>query len=494
MSINPMPSCNTTSAAQCAGFNQECFIVDTGGGADPADYLQFPIGQGVETLPGLISLGDIDVGEDIVMTGTPGVNYIEFPDGTKQYTAYLGSALTGNVFTIDSNTLANPAVYLMNPITITYPAGTKSFTAYAFSGGGNYTTPVQFTPNPAVTGQNLTYQPSVTSSSGCGAQTAYLPVKSGTSNCAQIVFQPNLTPTSNDPNSGAIWAGTVSLNFSTLTATLVSTGSSNPANLIEGGQIVFSTTTSSRYGCPSAIVLVNNVGGNNSIWNFVIGSTSSYYVTQTNITGVAYNSTPNRCKVIVSIANNILTVNSTLQGTLQVGYYLISTSFAVVIASQTNATTFVVKGCSTFFSVTSTTAYGFTMATGMDATLAVYSSNTTPTPAAFLSGSSTALQSSPFFTPTVTSLTAGLSLTQYAATQAITTTTYNGTYPVLPTITQNAIQNSGAVQNGALPNSSIITNCANSNKKITTFPAGGQPTVTQTLGGLGGFGVILSGA
>lgn len=134
------------------------------------------------------------------------------------------------------------------------------------------------------------------------------------------------------------------------------------------------------------------------------------------------------------------------------------------------------------------------MMTGMDATLAVYSSNVTPTPAVFLSGSGTALLSSPFFTPTITSLTAGLSLTQYAATQAVTTTTYTGTYPVLPTITQNAIQNSGAVQNGALPNSSIITNCANSNKKITTFPAGGQPTITQTLGGLGGFGVILSGA
>jgi hypothetical protein len=489
MSINPYPSCDTSNPAQCAGFNQTCFIVDSGTG-NPANYLQFPIGQGIETLPGLITLGDVDVGANIVMTGTPGINYIQFPDGTKQYTAFTGSTTTDNVFTIDGNTLVNPSVYLMNPITLTYPAGTKSFTAYAFSGAGNGTAPVTNTPSPISNGQTLTYTASVTSNSGVGVATGTLPVAVGTSNCCQVVFQPNLLPTINDNTANTfIFACLATLNASTQVATFIP-GSGNAANIVEGMAMTF-TSRASRYGCPSAIVLTTRVtAGNDLVWNYVQGSQSSYYVNKTGLSGDVETNT-NRVKVTVTIAGNILTVNSTQQGTLQVGYYLIAKTFAVFVSSQLTATTFVVKGCSAGFTISSGVAYGFPSSNGMDATLAVYSSNTTPTPIAFLQGSNASLTFSSVTGGLIQSL-GSLPLTQYFSTAAATQGAISGVYPAIPTITQLAISNSGAVQLGSLPNASIIQTCANSNQKITTFTSGQQPLVTQTLGGLGGFGVIFS--
>jgi hypothetical protein len=489
MSINPFPSCNTSNPSTCAGFNAECFIVDTGTG-NPENYLQFPLGQGVETLPGLISLGDVDVGANIIMTGTAGLNYIQFPDDTKQYTAFTGLTTTDNVFTIDGNTLVTPSVYLMNPITLTYPAGTKSFTAYAFSGSGNGTAPVTNSPSPISDGQTLTYNASVTSNSGVGVATGTLPVAVGTSNCCQVVFQPNLLPTvGNAPASSVVFSGLASLTASTQVATFIA-GSGNAANIVEGMAMTFTARTL-RYGCPSAIVLTTRVtAGNNLVWNYVQGSQSSYYIDKTGLQAVVYNNT-NRVKVTVTIVGNILTVNSTQQGTLQVGYYLIAKTFAVFVASQTNATTFVVKGCSAGFTISSGVAYGFPSSNGMDATLAVYSSNTTPTPIAFLAGSNASLTTSSVTGGLIQSLSS-LPLTQYFSTPAATQGSISGVYPAIPTITQLALQNSGAVQLGSYPNSSIITNCANSNQKITTFTSGQQPLVTETLGGLGGFGVIFS--
>jgi hypothetical protein len=283
-----------------------------------------------------------------------------------------------------------------------------------------------------------------------------------------------------------------SLSASTQVATLTP-ASGNAANIVEGMGMTFTARTL-RYGCPSAIVLTTRVtAGNNLVWNYVQGSQSSYYIDKTglqSLQAVVYNNT-NRVKVTVTIGGNILTVNSTQQGTLQVGYYLIAQTFAVFVSSQLNATQYVVKGCSAGFTIISGVAYGFPSSNGMDATLAVYSSNTTPTPVAFLAGSNASL--------TATSVTGGLiqslgslPLTQYFSTPAATQVAISGVYPALPTITQLAIQNSGAVQIGTFPNSSAITNCANSNQKITTFSAGQQPLVTQTLGGLGGFGIIFS--
>ena len=77
-------------------FNPTFFL----GAADPftkavADnlYLQYPIGQGTEIIPDLVVSGGIQADNNITMAGTAGVNYIEFPDATKQFTSSAGAGI-----------------------------------------------------------------------------------------------------------------------------------------------------------------------------------------------------------------------------------------------------------------------------------------------------------------------------------------------------------------------------------------------------------------
>jgi hypothetical protein len=50
-------------------------------------YLQYPFGQGTQTLPALNVSGNQTTTGNIVMNGVDTTNYIQFPNGTRQYTA-----------------------------------------------------------------------------------------------------------------------------------------------------------------------------------------------------------------------------------------------------------------------------------------------------------------------------------------------------------------------------------------------------------------------
>lgn len=64
-------------------------------------YLHYPIGQGNETIPSAVIGGQLTAQTNIIMSGTPTTNYLQFPDGTKQYTASSGGGAT--TFTLTSN-------------------------------------------------------------------------------------------------------------------------------------------------------------------------------------------------------------------------------------------------------------------------------------------------------------------------------------------------------------------------------------------------------
>jgi hypothetical protein len=77
-------------------------------------YLKYPFGQGNESIPSLIVAENASVGENlsvaqnlqvtgnIFMRGTDGINYLQFPDGTQQFTASTGGG-SGNVNIIYSS-------------------------------------------------------------------------------------------------------------------------------------------------------------------------------------------------------------------------------------------------------------------------------------------------------------------------------------------------------------------------------------------------------
>jgi hypothetical protein len=67
-------------------------------------YLQYPVGQGTEIIPDLVVSGELQSGENILMTGTALTNFLEFPDGTQQFTAAVGVGATIDI--TDTNTNA----------------------------------------------------------------------------------------------------------------------------------------------------------------------------------------------------------------------------------------------------------------------------------------------------------------------------------------------------------------------------------------------------
>ena len=103
-------------------------------------YLKYPVAQGLETLQDIIVNGSstfnnpatinntatfnntANFDTNIVMTGTALTNYLEFPDGTKQYTA------SGNLLTSNNTWTGTNAFNNVNPITTTatMPATTDS--------------------------------------------------------------------------------------------------------------------------------------------------------------------------------------------------------------------------------------------------------------------------------------------------------------------------------------------------------------------------------
>ena len=62
-------------------------------------YLHYPIGQGNETIPSLTINGSKTIGANIIMSGVANTNYIQFPDGSKQYIASSNLLTSNNTWT-----------------------------------------------------------------------------------------------------------------------------------------------------------------------------------------------------------------------------------------------------------------------------------------------------------------------------------------------------------------------------------------------------------
>jgi len=135
MASYPRPT-NTGST-----FNASSWVAPTVNSADTAflnaNYCQYPTLQGAINTRSITATGNVGVSANIVMNGVDGVNFIQFPDGTKQYTGtqdFSGYAFTdvSNVF-FDLNTFnANIAIGGVFGVNyIQFPDGSKQYTAPA---------------------------------------------------------------------------------------------------------------------------------------------------------------------------------------------------------------------------------------------------------------------------------------------------------------------------------------------------------------------------
>jgi hypothetical protein len=141
MSAYPPPASNLTT------FNTNVFSAPndliTQAEADKI-LLQYPIGQGEETIPSLIISGTeqingtLNSAANTIMTGTPAVNYIEYPDGSKQYTAYTAVGTATNANNVLCRNITTTGTYPISYLPVGTTTGT--YQPNNFDSAGNHLT------------------------------------------------------------------------------------------------------------------------------------------------------------------------------------------------------------------------------------------------------------------------------------------------------------------------------------------------------------------
>jgi len=141
-----------------------------------ANFLEYPVAQGLETFNNINNLGtltnsgSITAGTNIVMSGTYNTNYIQFPDNSQQTTAFLPSTLnyyaqlagggsgSPQIFT-GYNQFNNQLIINGGGAFLQFPDGTKQYTSATNSAVHNWNTRYIV----SGTGYNLpSYSPSIT--------------------------------------------------------------------------------------------------------------------------------------------------------------------------------------------------------------------------------------------------------------------------------------------------------------------------------------------
>lgn len=480
MSVQPAPNCGTP--VPCAGFNESCFQ-PSGGGSLSNDYVHFPLAQGVVTYPnGLTTEADIAVNGDAVLTGINGVVYQQYPDGTRQYVPYKSPYQGSTSFSFATLGYTQTSTFLLSPIQISYATGVTSFSASVWSGAGTTTLPVSINPAVPIVAQPFSITTAGTSGSGSGVGVFGLPVAAGTTNAVQAVFLPNLSSTGTN-------VGTASITVNWAAQQLTFTTYSGPA-LTTNMQLVLTTP---KFGSPRSFVLGNQIstGTFGGTWSFISGissTNSSFFVAQTTPLAVTvYNQTNTIFTGSFSVTNNILTVStSTFQGDLT-GLLMITPNFSCLVTNKISSITYGVSGVASTFTGTASSAVGFYNKTGFDVALSIYSSSTTPTPIAYVSGGSCSNSINAGQAGSITMFSQTNSATQYAGVAGLPGVRQSTlTYPTgLTTYSSGTSSNPGAVFNGL---SSVVKTCANSNSYTVSFNA---YNLSNILAGNGGIQVLF---
>jgi hypothetical protein len=493
MSIQAPTNC------ECAGFNPSCYGLLTGtttGGLNPNDYLLFPVGQGVETLPALIDLGDMTVSNNINLTGIEGVNYIQFPDDTEQFTAFTGAGTLQQIIPFTPYSLPSGGVSnaFNEAIILSYYLSTiKTYNVLAFSGGGQSNIFYE-TGNPS-NGQPFSVTVPGTSASGSGLSMKKIPVVTGQAGnltyALQTVFQPSLANPNYSPTASNAWSGTFVMNISgnSFQISIKTTASGNATNIAIGTSFV---VPNAPFGCPSSFIIVSILTPN-SQYGISIGCASNnptYYVSQ-DVTGYSQPAGSLKCKGTISITGNQMTLTPTT-GTLNTGQSFwgwIPQSNIIVFVKATpySQTTFVytVVGLTNSLPISTQTAYFYLAFNGVDTYVSTWQGASWQRNAIIRGATSV------FPASTVTSGSGGsITIQQSVGTvqQYLSTIGTAGfaqstqSYPTgLVTFTNTVVGNSYAQSNSVVE----IQNCANcGSAQFTPTPYATQSVADAGLGGV----------
>lgn len=466
-----------------AGFNAKKYDASSAAveAVDPV-YTNFPTAQGQADFPsGLLTEGDLDMGQNFIMSGVYLLNYTQYPDKTRQYTAYVPNVIySPSIFSFSSG-YATYNQTLMVPIEYIAPVGAATFTASCWAGAGSAIQYTNIVPNPPVNGQPFTSTSVANSSSGTGLKLAQLPVVEATRKTVRLVLQPNLFCTGAGPQA-VRWEGTCQIQWGAQQIILTTTTSGAVANMAVGSPI---SITNPPFGCPTSVV-ISSLTATANTFNFFAGvgnTTSTYYVNQlTPIPAVGQTRSVWYFYGTVQISSSgLLTVITQTNGTgLEKGVVVIGANFSCIITQVVSATTFYVTGIKYGFDIPSSLAFGYQMFSGNDAFLSAYLPALTPV--ASIRGSVVPFSATPQAAGAITTYSSASAITQYIGTlgaAGVTQTTQS--YPTgMVTSTQAVVQNSAAVATQY----SVIANGAASMGLTISYPS---TTINYALtqGGLG---------
>ena len=312
MSVKDAPTC------PCAGFNSECFV-------EPVIVID-PI------IPD--------------PTPTPSRTYLS----------------TTN-FAINTAVLTNNTSGFLYPIQLSAPANGNSFDAYVFGAGMNMSPTT--TQGSASLGSPYSITTPATSCSGAGINSLNM-ISTPLQNGANIVYQPNLT----NPSLTTYWTGTFTINWATQIFTIVNTTTGFNTG-IPVGSVIYPYDP--PFGCPSSIVISSYASGPS--YNITRGTsnTSYYNLSPTLVISGAVQSSLTATGT-ASVAGNILTTTTTIAG-LDAGQYVVFADYTFLILSVKSATTFLILGVQTSFTLPNSTFYSYQMNVGCDVVFNSYSSS-----------------------------------------------------------------------------------------------------------------------
>lgn len=485
MSIQTFPEC------ECAGFNPECFgvfINAEAGTLTPANFLQFPLGQGVETLPALIDTGDMEVGNNILMTGIEGVNYIQFPDNTEQFTAYVpaGQILSTSSFT-SSTTGGGIQNYFGQVNIVSYPNNSPTnYTLNAFSGGGQ-TSVIATNPTVPVNGQPFTSTVYGTSASGYGVSYTGVPISTAnqignTDYAVRIVSQPNLSNPFLGVNVNTYWQGTCSLTVDTLT--ILSTIGGSTANLGSGIAV---NVINANFGCPVSMIITSTiVAGSTYRVDYGQGSNNPvYYINQPLLYAASLPASQTVATFNASLTGGTVTLSgSILAGSLNAGvnHWIYFTGSNVVYfkpaTTTTNQPSYPIIGNSSNSPITTQLCYAYVAYMGTDTFVSTWQGSWVN--AAIIRGASPSTITGGGSGGTATISAVGTSTTPIVptiGTAGLTQTTQS--YPTgIVNFTNTVVGNSLALQS-SVP---AINTCANSGAYSLQVTPTYQTSVVSTAG------------
>jgi len=299
-------------------------------------YLHFPFGQGAETIPsvsitGTSTLsGTVSANNNLLLGGTNGVNYLQFPNGTKQYVAAIDYLSTDNLWSgknqFNGDVSLNQAITL-NGSSLNIPSLTSASKANQIYYDTS-TNQISYSPIPSSASNTFYVATNGNDTTGVGSVNApYLTIQKAINQCTSTTAYYSIYIAAGSYTEALTIAGTT-LTGSPRISLIGATNTSNSKGVSITGSLSITLTTATGNEANN-IIACNNLVITNSAANAV------------NVSGQGFSLFFTNCNLITSSTSSTLTLSSSATTTR---YYFDRTNVSNSAVTSTNPLVYVSRG------------------------------------------------------------------------------------------------------------------------------------------------------